>query len=368
MKVSIGFIVVIIVLLLVALPRIWFWRNFDRVPIERVEGATAEARRNPLLGGARLLEGFGKEVASLPNLLEAPDVDGTLFLTASRRKLRDTLIEDLNTWVYHGGHLIVVAPSEDERDKDRILKSWNVTGREYVSGDDSAIDVQVDGWDKSLTVQFFYAFHLNDQDDLPDGRVESSDGIHALTSSQGAGLVTVLSDHTFATNAYIDEYDNAAFLWHLVSLNQGRHVWLVRGADAPSLWDYLRERAWMVMASMAILIVVVIWSSCRRFGPLIPNEPLRRRRLLEHIEASGRFLWRYRQSEELLHAVQASLMRSLEFRHPGWAASDDLHRKLAQASGFTQKDIMMALTQREVREEHAFTQTVKTLELIRNRL
>lgn len=93
-----------------------------------------------------------------------------------------------------------------------------------------------------------------------------------------------------------------------------------------------------------------------------------RRRLLEHIEASGRFLWRYGQSEQLLHAVQVSLLRNLEYRHPGGNASNDLHRKLAQVSGFTDKEVKLALTQREVSEEHLFTQMVRALELIRNRL
>ena len=128
------------------------------------------------------------------------------------------------------------------------------------------------------------------------------------------------------------------------------------------------EFAWPVLVSMACLLVLILWVSCLRFGPIIPDPMPPRRRLLEHIEASGRFLWRYRQSKDLLHAVQASLLKNLEYRHPGSNAPDDLHRKISQVSGFTQKEVKLALLPREVSDEYLFTRVVRTLQLIRNRL
>ena len=367
MRASGGFIACVIISLAVGLYLIWFWHNFDKVPIERIVGASREARANRLLGAEHLLESFGKQVQGFRRLTGTPPADATLFLPASRRKLPDELMADLKIWAFRGGYLLVVAPAEGELDKDRILEEWGVTGREYFDGDGLAT-VQIESWETTLSVAFSYAFELDDDIEPVGLLVESNNGVHSVTSAVGAGHITVLSDYRFATNDSIGEHDNAAFLWHLLSLNQSPQVWLVHGGDAPSLWEHLRNRAWMVLVSVAGLIAIMIWASCRRFGPLIPDPSLKRRRLLEHIEASGRFLWRYRQSEELLHAVQASLLRSLEFRHPGWSATDDMHRKLAEASGFTPKDIMLALTQREVRDEHAFAQMVKTLELIRNRL
>ena len=367
MRISAGFVFSVIGALAVGSILIWFWFSFDRVPIERVGKPAREARVNSLLAAELLLREFGKEVHGLSRLNQTPPVGGTLFLPASRRGLSDELIENLNAWVRGGGHLVVVAPSQEERGKDRILDDWGISGREQADSQ-SMVRVQIKGWEKPIELQFFQVFEVYEAVTGSEDWVESELGTHVLRIPSGEGHLTVLSDYSFATNDLIGEHDHAAFLWHLLSQNQSREVWLVHGLDSPSLWDHLLNDAWMVLVSVALLMVLMIWISCRRFGPLIPNQSLKRRRLLEHIEASGRFLWRYRQSEELLHAVQASLLRSLEFRHPGWSASADLHRKLAQASGFTQKAVTLALTQREVREEHTFTEMVKTLELIRNRL
>ena len=366
MKISGSFIFSAILVSGVGLFLFWFWQNFDKIPIERLGGATREARANPLLGAEHLLVALGKEVRGVNRLRGVPPEHGTLFLPTTRRKLSDELVSNIDAWAYRGGHLLIVVPSEEELPKDRIVEGWVDGGTEYV--DDTDASIEIGGWEEPLKVEFTYAFELFDDLDVANNPIESDQGSHAVTIPYGTGLVTLLSEYTFATNNYIGDDDNAAFLWHLLSLSQSAQIWLVHGADVPSLWDHLREDAWMVLVSLVTLIGAIIWLSARRFGPFIPNESIKRRRLLEHIEASGRFLWRYRQSEELLHAVQASLLRSLEFRHPGWAASQDLHRKLGEASGFAREDVKLALTQREVREEHSFTQMVKTLELIRNRL
>ena len=367
MKPSGGFIFLAIGSLVVGGFLLWFWHNFDRVAIEHVGGATREARTNHLLGAEHLLTALDKNPRSLARLTELPPAGGTLFLPTPRRKLSNELIRDIKTWASGGGHLVVVASGEEERDKDRILDDLAVSGRNY-SGEEVIATVRIDGWEKPLKTGFSYTFELGHAHEGADNRIESDHGVHAVSIPVDAGWVTILSDYAFATNDQLAEYDNAAYLWSVLSRNASPDVWLVYGVNSPSLWDHLLESAWMALVSVAVLVIALIGVNCRRFGPLIPRQSSQRRRLLEHIEAGGRFLWRYRQSEELLHAVQASLLRSLEFRHPGWSAADDLHRKLAQASGFTQQDVMLALTQREVREEHTFTQLVRTLELIRNRL
>ena len=366
MRLSGGFIFSALLAAGIGLFLLWFLHNFDKVPIERHGGAAREARANPLLGAENLLEELGKQVRSVNRLTDVPPEHGTLFLPTPRRKLSDELMANIDAWAYRGGHLLIVVPAEEELAKDRIVEGWVFAGRDYV--DEVIARVEVDGWEEPLKVGFSYTFELFDDLDMDNDPVESEHGSHSVTLPYGTGSVTLLSEYTFATNHHIGDNDNAAFLWYLLSLNQSDQIWLVHGVDVPSLWDHLLEDAWMVLVSLATLIGAIIWVSCRRFGPFIPNESIKRRRLLEHIEASGRFLWRYRQSEELLHAVQASLLRSLEFRHPGWVASEDLHRKLGEASGFAREDVKLALTQREVREEHSFTQMVKTLELIRNRL
>jgi hypothetical protein len=93
-----------------------------------------------------------------------------------------------------------------------------------------------------------------------------------------------------------------------------------------------------------------------------------RRRLLEHIEASGRFLWTHGQQAELIEAMRESLRRSLQFRHPGWSTSEDLYRKLAAMTGLPTGAVRAALAETPPTDEQSFTETMRVLEMVRKHL
>lgn len=373
MKVRLRIVVVGLLLASIGLFMTWFWNNFDRVPVEKDLGYSREARANRLLAAERLLSELGMAATSLTRLSQPPPPGSVLFLPTSRRKLPTALSTQLKAWVAGGGHVLVVARAQEGgRVKDALLEGFGIYALEddeATSDPNATVKIEIPGEKKTLRVHFDRRHGLKVEGDRLRTIAQEQGRVYAISRPIGRGLLTVLSDYRFAVNRNIGKFDHAAFLWRMISVHPTTEtVWLIHGTDVPSLWERLKEQAWHALTAAAVLLVIWLWSASRRFGPLLAEPPAARRRLLEHIEASGRFLWRHRRAGELLGAVRESLRRSLEFRHPGWLAADDLHRRLAEMSGLPPASVKAALEQRDVRDEHQFIQTIRTLEIIRKQL
>ena len=118
-----------------------------------------------------------------------------------------------------------------------------------------------------------------------------------LEIKRGSGLITLAANLDFIENAAIDDYDHAEFFWHLLhGLHpQPQNVWLIHQDDLPPLWKLLWERAWPLLLTLALAIPLGILALSPRFGPLQAAPTPERRRILEHIHASGRFMWKRHQ-------------------------------------------------------------------------
>ena len=118
-----------------------------------------------------------------------------------------------------------------------------------------------------------------------------------LEIKRGSGLITLAANLDFIENAAIDDYGHAEFFWHLLhGLHpQPQNVWLIHQDDLPPLWKLLWERAWSLLLTLALGIPLGILALSPRFGPLQAAPTPERRRILEHIHASGRFMWKRHQ-------------------------------------------------------------------------
>jgi hypothetical protein len=226
----------------------------------------------------------------------------------------------------------------------------------------------------------------------PDYYLESYDGsalelsneygTHLLHYYYGTGMITVLSDLEFIENDSVDDYDHAWFFWQLLNFEEHvtKHVLLVRSSlellnDSQielSLWQLLWNHARMVIISAIVLICCWLWLISRRFGPLIPEPPLARRRLLEHIEASGYFFWRQRQAALLIRTTQQAVLNRLSAIHPEWSdlPLTELSLQLAPLCGLPAREIAKALTLSSSSKysETNFTQKIQILTTIRKSL
>lgn len=356
---------------------VWFYNNFSLVSEAVNTGFKGEARFNSLLAAERFLTSEKHPARSMVSLVGLPPVSGTLVMPGQRFEVGPELAGKLLAWVRAGGHLLVTAQEAssgpDEHSRDWLLRSMGVS-QAVVAGEEAGpsipMDMDIPEADNFMQVTVPPRVVLQHTGIAPSRSIRGAYGAHVVQYTLGRGELTVLSDARFMTNASIGCFDNAAFLWLLTRNQAHGPVWLVYGGDMPPLWKWLGQHAWMVMVSAAVLFAAWVAQHRRRYGPLLTSPPAARRRLLDHIEASGRFLWRNGQHAALLAGARDALRRTLVHRHPVLAGLNQasLSRHLADLSGLPADSIEQALFTPYPGNEHEFTAAIHTLETIRKKL
>jgi hypothetical protein len=384
----------------------WFYTHFEQVTETVETDFQGKARYDSLLAAEYLLTRLGTTVltantmADLKNKLKLQDL---LILVQDNKPLKEEQAAQLLRWVTTGGHLIMVSNTiYDEKDhtsenNDPMLNAIHVFRYENDLDDltpEPVPPTEISWAATSLQVTFQPNYRLQSTYSNPTQEISDQYGTHLLTYPIGNGIITVLSDFEFIKNDAIGNHDHAQFLWHLVNLERPvTRVWFMQlrsqydrrplntKKDNPaSLWQVLWLNQWTVLLSTATLLLTWLWFASRRFGPVLPNPPQTRRRLLEHLEASGNFLWQQGQAQTLLHSTRQALLTRLNLAHPDWLQlpPPELSQRLAQVSNLPAKEIEIALTsaqpfftqswQQRTYPESAFTRTISILTQLRKAL
>lgn len=356
----------------------WFYLNFSLVEEEVSAGFPPAAQQNPLLAAERFLAANLRRTKSQPSLGELPPADATLIMPGERFDVGPERAALLLDWVRAGGHLMVKAeqlgPGQERRRNDGLLAPLGVVPAFSDKVTETArqpLDVDLADADDFMQVQLSRNHLLTSGNRVhPYDALGSEYGDHIVRYRLGKGVLTVLSDADFMENCLIGKYDNAALLWHLVSVRPQGEIWLVYAGDMPPLWKWIWERAWMVVLSSALLLAAWLVARGRRFGPPLPQPPVQRRRLLDHVRASGQFFWRTGHHEKLLHGAREALHRDLLLQHPGLAVRTKTKQaaQLAALSGHSEEDVFRAMFQPCVADEFEFTRTIQLLAKLRKKL
>lgn len=357
----------------------WFYNNFNYIS-ETVEiGYQGEARKNPVLAAERFLARMGTSVESQIldddlswDFFDVLNREDTLILLRKGRHLTEDQKSLLLRWIKAGGHLIM-----GSQQNDALLTEFRITLNDLDKpqlAQTSPIAFYWKGY--PLQVAFNPNYELRPLYE-PKTKISDQYGTYALFYYLGEGYVTIFSDLEFIKNNQVGEYDHALFLWHLVHLERpATRVFLLYnqtqlGTDSnnkmPSLWRLLWTNMSAVIISALLLLLFWLWSTSRRFGSLLPEPPRARRRLLEHIEASGQFLWKQDQAIMLLTTVRKALLKRIESVHPDWIrlSRRKLSQQLAQISDLSADEIEMALQETKPKTELVFTKNIQVLTQIR---
>jgi hypothetical protein len=215
----------------------------------------------------------------------------------------------------------------------------NMEPRAYASAAPITIDWPQLG--RPLKVQLGTAFgELHDTRVRTDvNELRQGERLVALSFASGQGRVTVLPSVSFLRNTLIGNLDHAELGWRLVA--QQPTVTLYLRMTSPPFLEWVRRDAWPVLAAAALLLVLWLARIIPRFGPLVPDAPPVRRSRLEHVVASGRFLWSRGAGMELVEAVseraaRAARRRGVSTQSIGAQAPGTVIARL-DAAGFTHR-------------------------------
>jgi hypothetical protein len=267
-----------------------------------------------------------------------------LFLPAGRQALTPQLRGAILEWVQQGGRLMI--EPEPVHQPDPLLDELGVR-RTAIDVEESEPAEDEDGPSPRDTIDVAFP------DDLPvlklrmyehlsvdtEHAVRSFGGQYATTLlllERGSGEVIVVNDFGVFDNYRIGEHDHAEFLWRITQLPPGvREAAFFSNPQQLSLLDWLMLHAWPVLAAGAALLLMWLWRVAPRFGPLLPDPERQRRRLLDHLRASGRFLWSNGGRARLLESAREACLRHVIRAHPDLLAAPEAERaeRIAQLLG-----------------------------------
>ncbi len=387
---NIKLIIVSIVIGCLTIAGYWIYNNFK---LEKVSvDIQTEAANDPLLAAKQLLERMKTPVVTIQNLpKDELDSQDTLILLQYNSILNEKNTQQLLEWVDSGGNLIIVSDVVHDNTQDIVtqpdllLSKLNI----FQYQNESPTKAEPVGfiWQKyKLKVLFDPNYYLTVDDNEPAQDISDNYGSHLLQYYYGTGIIIILSDLSFIENDKIATYDHAQFLWHLTHFErQETKVWFLNhvpkniegglagetnnwntSTKMPTLLTLIWTHMWTVVISAIILLLFWLWSVSQRFGPLIPISKPIRRRLLEHIEASGNFLWRQGKTATLLNDARQSLIQQINRTHPNWnqLSYSQLSNQLAQRCGLSATEIEDALSNKNT----DLVQTIQIFSKIRKTL
>jgi hypothetical protein len=308
------------ILALAALGALWFLSTFERVPAKEWVGPSAEARRNPYLAAERFAGRMGLPTRQLRALLDLDALGngGALLLPSRRQALDPRRLRNIVAWVQGGGH--VIAEAELLGVSDPLFDLLGVQRTSMTAATAKPAPVELPGGRK-LNVSVFGSTLLQAADKDAGLRVGNPDAARLISFTHGRGMVTVAAGLQFARNNLIGTNDNAEFLWHLLELTPATQLHVYLRPERLSLWGFLKEHAATVLAALAALLVLWVWRTGPRFGPVLPDAPPARRRLLDHLRASGRYYWAKDLRGRLVIAARDAALRRIARAQPDFAVS-----------------------------------------------
>ena len=335
-----------LVLLLVA----WFLATHDRVTRQDWVGPSGEARLRPFLAAERFAERMGlkvSEVRSLPGL-DALPAGGVLLVPNRRQELHAARLADLLRWVENGGHLIVEA--EFLGVPDPLLDQLGVK-RSATEPLKNPLTLDVPGARQRLSVFFGDGMRL----DAEQGAAHLRIGASLVSFARGRGMVSAASSLRFARNPGFEDHfaklrkgpapsigalDHAELFARLLALTPGKELVVYFRPTRLSLWGFLKEHAAPALAAGGLLLVLWLWSIMPRFGPVAPDAPPGRRRLLDHLRASGRYYWVKGLRSRLVVAARDAALRRIVRAQPDFASAPLAERaaRLSSLAGISKEE------------------------------
>lgn len=403
---------------------LWWFNTFEKRWTAR--HYTSEAlRNNPMLASTRLLSNRGFTVRNETTLREAllkPLPGGTLLIAENGGIVSPEQANLLLAWVRKGNTLIMrpkwgsnVDEDDDEAEEDADAAQQHDKGAARTETDpvaahfgvalkrvkcecknrepappkepgpytppeftaraaDRLTDFTLPGASYALQLDASYV-GMQAHKSRPVPLYSDAIGDAVRIYAEGRGHVVLVAQNYF-NNHHLARYDHAEMLLGLAQLRQGTsdgkpsaaHFIVVRDIDMAKWYEALWDNFRPALIGIGCMLLLLLWIALRRFGPTLPEPTQERRSLIEHIDASGRWLWKIKGGRELLlEAARAAANRAWQRRNPKLLRlhPDQQIERLAEASNLAVADVIDALRHPAGKTPAAFTRQIHTLRQLR---
>ena len=287
---------------LVGLATAWFFMTFERQPVIEEVPPSGEARVRDFLAAERLAERMGlrtRELRSLPELDKLSP--GILFVPSRRQSIDRLRAGRLLVWAQAGNHLVVEAelPGVDDPLLDLLQVKRTSQGKPQVKPT--------------------FPDRLSLQPPAVNPTLQVADKL--VSFPRGKGMVTVATTLSFARNRLIGAEGNAELAWQVMQLTPAKDLQVFMRPERLSLSGFLMQHALAALITALVLLALWLWHIAPRFGPVAPDAPPSRRRLLDHLRASGRYYWAQGLRARLVLAARDAALRRIARSQPDFSAA-----------------------------------------------
>lgn len=354
-----------------------YWQDY-----ERNTGLQGEALTNPFYAAERLAGSLGAHTRTRHELMTAPATDAVIVLgywnwgAIPERRAR------IERWVEDGGRLVISWQTLLERE----FVSWAGVTRSLVTANSGkheprclhgarcpAETANTEEPDKPnrrwaicdlaelsyLSTSRKTSWRLNDTQSHPQ----------ALRVPIGRGSVTIVNADAFTGDA-LTCGDNGLLFVEATQLYSGDHIEFLSDDSGSSLLRLVWMYGAPVVMLLAVLIVLWLWRSGVRFGPLMAAPDPARRSLAEQIRGTGRFALRFGGGRALHAATVRALYETAARRVPHFERLTGEARieAVAPLAGLSEHDLSAALNGTTARNPHELCKAIATLELARRHM
>ena len=282
----------------------------------------------------------------------------------------------LRDWIEQGGHAIYLI-SGYQRDRFGSFNAlWDAMGKQdhplleefgiEIVDPDGITEGEITVHSRELTVDMDSndAIAVPDRLAEPDVVLDSPDNARIVSLPVNRGRLSVIANADPIRNRNISNNDHGRLILELIELSDAHTVLFIYGKGTTFL-KMLFHYAWMPLLGLAILAIFWIWKNLPRFGPVIPQIDGSTRQFTEHIEMSGRFLWRHKASASLLAPLVTYIHRTFQEKYPHVEDNVDAQIEFFEENTDLSKgEIAEALNGMPVKDPAGMTRVVKNLKLM----
>jgi hypothetical protein len=364
----------------------WIGSNLERVERTVPVGSKGEAATNPFYAAIKLSEALDAS-AQWDHLLTERPTDSVILLSSWNWTLSQQRRQRLERWVEAGGRLVVDDTMIGDLD---LFEKWSGIGESYDDEDSDGARERPDPAQRELLGRFlepdcqpvyedggkrgFEACGLVQGRSLTTSRpiewaLRMGDSIQALRVAVGRGSVTVINGSPFVRREFLRE-DHPQIFVAATQLQRGDRLLFLTEEDQGSIFRLLWRYGAPVVLLMAGLVVLALWRSSLRFGPMTAPAETARRSLAEQIRGTGQFALRFGGGQSLHAATVRALRDAAIRRFPSFdrMPSEERVSVLAKATGIAAAELGPALNFSGPRSTHELRNSIAALEAARRRL
>jgi hypothetical protein len=345
---------------------LWLVNNTHWEVVEERTPLQGDAATNLFYSAQHLAESLGARTRVRHEIVTLPSAGAVMVVSFWNWALIPERRERLERWVRDGGRLVVGADLVNFEAFDNWTGVKRLPGNspspsnlQRLTGAGEHFDLCTPLTPGGLSTTRKLSWRLQDR----DGNTQ------ALRVPMGRGSVTIVNAFPFG-NTELLRCDSALLFTAATQLQRGDEIHFLTDGRGASLLALLWSYGSPVIALAALLVVLWLWRSGVRFGPLAAAPDPARRSLAEQIRGTGQFTLRFGGGTALYAATVRALNEAAARHVPHYErlAGDERVAALASLTGLGSGELAAALLDPAARRPHEIRKTIAFLEAARRRI